>query len=118
MSNIVNHLQELLQTINHEIVTLENMIIDDGKSGGNDPNNEFAYYAEEVNIIKEYSQKSMQSMERIQTNEENAKYVLTRLTDYGDLMKRIDRLTSALDELEYKVRNFIHLTTDSLDRLR
>jgi hypothetical protein len=103
MSNVVNYLQELLQTVNYEIVTLENMIIDDGKSGVNDPNNEFAFYAEEVNIIKEYSQKSMESMERIQSNEEHAKYILSKLTDYGDLMKRIDRLTSALDELEYKV---------------
>ena len=103
MSHVVNHLQELLQTIHNEILTLENQIIDNGKSSGNDTNHEFTSYAEELIHIKEYSQKSLASMEQILMNEESVKYLLVKLTDYGDLMKRIDRLTSALDELEYKV---------------
>jgi Mg2+ and Co2+ transporter CorA len=102
-TSIVTHLQEILQTIHEEISTLENMIIDDGRNSGGEPNNEFTQYAEEVHKIKEYSHKSTRTIHSIQENETNSKYVISKLTDYGDLMKRVDRLSSALDELEYKV---------------
>jgi Mg2+ and Co2+ transporter CorA len=108
-TSIVSYLQEILETIHVEINSLENMIIDDGRSAGGEPSTDFAQYAEEVHKIKEYSDKSTRTINSIQQNEINSKYVLSKLTDYGDLMKRVDRLSSALDELEYKVTSHLSL---------
>lgn len=122
--SILNYLQDILQVITTESKSLDDMVIDNGKNSGNDNdiNFEFIQYAEQVPKISEYSQKSLQILDKITSNENNLKYIVQKLTDYGDLTKRIDRLTSALDELEYKVTNYIlstfnsHLITDSNER--
>lgn len=95
-------IQQIIDVIDEEVVGLENMIIDSGKSG-DEPQNEFSQYVDLIVEIKKSASKSKLVIENILNNPEKLKYANSKLSDYGDLMKRMERLTSALDELEYKV---------------
>lgn len=118
--SVVNYIQEVIETINEEILCIDNMLIDSGRNTSNssssnknkdkdkdkEKENEFTQYYDDIQIIKQCSNKSKLIINKIIENEDKSKYLLAKLTDYGDLVKRIERLTSAIDELEYKVHLF------------
>ena len=115
--------QQLLAAIDEETFSLEHMIVHrnsfeidttsspllSSSSSSIEPLNEFDQYVTLISEIKKISEKSKVSCEVILSDSEKLKFANTRLNDYGDLMKRFERLTSAVDELEYKV----NLTTIS-----
>lgn len=103
---------EVLAAIGEEAFSLEHMIIHRGvyeTTEGPTTENEFDEYVRLMTEIKTSSEKAKGAVERILKDPENLKYADTRLADYGDLMKRLERLNSAVDELEYKVIHFITL---------
>lgn len=100
--------QQLLAAIDEEAFSLEHMIVHrDNFENENDPLNEFDQYVSLITEIKKSSEKSKLSVETILQDSDKLKFANTRLNDYGDFMKRLERLTSAVDELEYKVISLI-----------
>ena len=130
--SIINSLEEIISTINEEINGLDDMLIDSGigkinnspsispssssisssslpSSSSTNQENEFTQYYNNIKRIKESSIKSKIILSKVLENEEKTKYIINKLKDYGDLIKRIERLTSAIDELEYKVLTMLLL---------
>lgn len=110
----ITFIQQLVSTINEESFSLDHMIVnydnyttEDEPNDPNNPNNnqlnEFDNYVNLIKEIKVLSEKSKISVDNILQDNDKLKFLNTRLNDYGDLMKRLERLTSAVDELEYKV---------------
>lgn len=100
---------EVLAAIGEESFSLEHMIIHRSEYEVTDtqtPGNEFDEYVRLMTEIKSSSEKCKIAAEVILKDPENLKYADTRLADYGDLMKRLERLNSAVDELEYKVYHY------------
>jgi predicted nuclease with TOPRIM domain len=97
---------EVLATISEESFSLEHMIVHRDSydlENANETKNEFDQYVELMTEIKKSSEKSKAAIETILNDSENLKFANSRLADYGDLVKRVERLNSVVDELEYKV---------------
>ena len=100
---------EVLATISEESFSLEHMILhrdysyDPEGEAQSDVKNEFNQYVELMAEIKRSSDLSKTAVETILSDTDNLQFANSRLADYGDLVKRVERLNSAVDELEYKV---------------
>lgn len=100
---------EVLATISEESFSLEHMILhrdhsyDPEGEAQSDAKNEFNQYVELMAEIKRSSDLSKTAVETILSDTDNLQFANSRLADYGDLVKRVERLNSAVDELEYKV---------------
>jgi hypothetical protein len=95
---------EVLAAIDEEVFSLEHMIVRRGSyDEGGDSSDQFDQYVSLMAEMKKSSELSKTALEIIFQDGEKLKFANTRLSDYGDLMKRLERLNSAVDELEYKV---------------
>jgi hypothetical protein len=99
----LTHVEEIISSIGDEIDDLDAMLLCDS-TFFKDPESDFAVMVRNVQDIREDITKSRTLLEKINANSEHSKYVATKFKDNGDLLKRLQRLTSAVDELEYKVR--------------
>jgi hypothetical protein len=99
---------EVLAAIDEEIFSLEHMIVRRDayaceEGGGSSDSEQFDQYVALISEMKKSSEQSKVALETILHDGDKLKFANTRLSDYGDLMKRFERLNSAVDELEYKV---------------
>ena len=99
----LRQVEEIISVIGDEVNDLDSMLLCDS-TYFEDPESDFAVMVQNIQDIRECLNKTRTTFGRINGNPEHLKFATTKIHDNGDLQKRIQRLTSAVDELEYKVR--------------